>query len=322
MAKRTVIHSGFNFTEEHKEKLAVLATELDIELREVANGSTDCSLVADGDALAGDFAPSMLNAAGKMRWYHSNWAGVDALVELAPFRKKGVVLTNSSGAYNTMITEHLIAGCLSLLRNFPAYLDAQRKHVWRDVIPADSFAGKRVTVLGVGNIGGCFAKTAAAMGAEVSGLDLLRKDKPEWLRRLYSADRMEDALAGTEILVMCLPYTKETDRFVSARELAMLPRGARLLNAGRGKTLDVDALLESLRSGHLAGAMLDVVPEEPLPPDSPLWDAPNLLITPHVSGHDSDKTNLRHIFEIFAKNLRLWARGEPLVNVVDVERGF
>lgn len=322
MERRIIIHSGLNLTEEYARTLAELARQLDIDLREIPAGSTDTSLIADAVALAGEFTPRMIESAKKMRWFHSSWAGVDNLVKLAPFREKRAVLTNSAGAYNAMITEHLIAGCLMLLRNFPAYLEAQRKHIWHAAIPADSLMGKRVTVLGVGNIGGSFAKMAVAMGATVSGLGFSAKEKPAWLQNLYTSNQLEAALTGAEIVAMCLPYTKDTDKFIAARELAMLPRGARLLNIGRGKTLDTDALLAALRSGHLAGAMLDVFPEEPLPPDSPLWDVPNLIITPHVSGHDSDKTNLRNIFDLFAKNLRLWAKNEPLVNVIDIERGY
>lgn len=322
MTRRILAHSSFSFTDEYKQKLAELARELELEIREVPEGSVDTSLVADCVALAGEFEPAMLEAAANMRWFHSNWAGVDKLITLAPFREGRAVLTSSSGAYNVMITEHLVAGCLTLLRNFPAYLDAQRKHVWHDVIPADSFAGKRVTVLGVGNVGGSFAKMADAMGAEVNGVGLRGKEKPSYLRGLYTVDQLDTVLAGTEILVMCLPYTKDTDRIISARELALLPRRARLLNIGRGKTLDVEALAAALGSGQLAGAMLDVFPEEPLPPESPLWDAPNLVITPHVSGHHSDKTNLRYIYDLFARNLRLWVKDEPLINVVDIGRGY
>lgn len=322
MAKRVIAYSGIDFTGEQKEALRTTARELNVELREIPPESADSSLVADCDALAGEFADPMIESAKNLRWFHSSWAGVDALIGLAPFRERRAVLTNSAGAYNTMIAEHLVAGCLSLLRNFPAYLDAQRKHVWRDVVPADSFAGKRVTVLGFGNSGGAFAKLASAMGAVVSGLNTRPKEKPAWLENLYSRDQLDTALANADILALCLPYTKDTDKIVSARELALLPKGALVLNTGRGKTLDADALAAALASGGVAGAMLDVFPEEPLPADSPLWDIPNLIITPHVSGHASDATNMRYIFDLFVENMRRWAKGEPLANVVDLDRGY
>jgi len=322
MPERIIGYSGFNFTEEKTRELNELAETLGIKLREIPHRSSDVSYCSGCEALAGDFKSSVLEAATDMRWFHSNWAGVDGLVGLSPFRERKALLTSSSGAYNIMLAEHLLSGCLMMLRNFPVYLDAQKKHIWHEAIPAESLWNKRVTVLGVGNTGGAFARLAAAMGAKVSGLDLLRKDKPEWLVSLYSVEQLPDVLVNTEILVMCLPYTKETDKFISAPEIAMLPKGARLLNAGRGKTLDVDALTQALHSGHLAGAMLDVFPEEPLSPDSPLWETPNLFITPHVAGHEADKLNAEYIFNIFVENLHRWSAGEPLVNVVNVERGF
>lgn len=322
MTERVIGYSGLNYAPDRKQEMEQTASALGITMREIPLGSKDTSLVADCEALFGDFDASMIEAAGNMKWFHSHWAGVDDLIKLEPFKAGRAVLTNSSGAYNTMIVEHLLGGCLTLLRNFPAYVDAQRKHVWQEVIPADSLWNKRITVLGVGNIGGTFAKAATGLGAQVSGLDLLRKDKPEWLVNLYSVDQLDQALENAEILVMCLPYTKETDKFIGAEEIAKLPKGTRLLNTGRGKTLDVDALAAALRSGHLAGAMLDVFPVEPLLPDDPLWDTPNLFITPHVAGHDADKTNAVQIYNIFMRNLQLWAKNEPLTNVVNVERGF
>lgn len=322
MQKRLIGYSGFNFTKEKTQILEELAGALGISLRGIPHGTTDKSDIAGCEGLAGDFNLTLLETAEDMKWFHSNWAGVDDLIKLKPFQEGRAILTNSSGAYNTMIAEHLLTGCLTLLRNFHTYLDAQRKHHWHEAVPAETLVNKRITVFGVGNVGGSFARMANALGAKVSGVDLMLKEKPEWLVSLYPIDQLSEALAGTEILIMCLPYTPETDKIIAAPEIAGMPKGAILLNVGRGRTLDVDALAEALQKGHLAGALVDVFPEEPLKPGDSLWDTPNLLITPHVAGHEADRANAEHIFRIFTENLGHWARQEPLMNVVNIKRGF
>ncbi len=322
MQERLIGYSGFNFTKEKTVLLEKLATSLGVRLREIPHGSTNIYDFVGCEALAGDFDLSMLENAADMKWFHSNWAGVDKLIKLKPFQTQKAILTNSAGAYNTMVAEHLLASCFVLLRNFHIYRDAQREHKWLDVVPAETICGKRITVLGVGNTGNCFARMANTLGAKVSGVDLMMNEKPEWLTDLYPIDRLPDALANTQMLIMCLPYTPETDKIISKKEIALMPKGSFVLNTGRGKTLDIDALAEALKHGHLAGAAVDVFPEEPLQQDNPLWNTPNLFITPHIAGHEADRENAEHIFAILAENLRHWVNHEPLVNVVNISRGF
>lgn len=321
--KTIVAHAGFGFTDAQRQALAALAGSLGMELLELPEGCRDAALVRSCQIMAGMFEPELLEAAPELRWFHSSWAGVEKFVRLKPFQAGHAILTNSAGAYNTMIAEHLLAGCLSLLHNYPAYHDAQRAHRWLAPIPAGSLFAKRVTVLGAGNTGGAFAGVASALGASVTGFVSSPREKPAWMHALYASfDALAEVLPQTDILVMCLPHTPKTAGLIGARELALLPKGALVLNSGRGQTLDQQALCAALESGHLAGAMLDVFPEEPLPPQSPLWDAPGLLITPHVAGFEGDDLNRQRIFEIFTENLRAWAEGRPLSNVVDPARGF
>lgn len=322
MGERIVGISGFSFTEKQKNRLYAEAKTFGLQLREVPHKSTEPHWVLGCEALAGDYEISAIEAAKDMRWFHSDWAGVDKLVHLSAFRERCAILTNSAGAYGIMVAEYMLAGCLMLLRHFHDYLDAQRKHIWLDALPAESLWGKRITVLGVGSNGGCFARMANSLGAKVSGIDALITERPEWLEKLYPVRGLWDALADTEILVMCLPYTKDTDKIIGEKEIRRLPKGSFIINSGRGQTLDERALARALQDGHLGGAMLDVFPGEPLSEDDPLWDARNLIISPHISGFAADRLNTERVFEIFVENLRRWSRGDPLNNVVNLEKGY
>lgn len=321
--KTIVAHAGFGFTDGQLHALHALARELSVELRQLPEDCREVSAVQDCEVMAGMFLPELLESNERLRWFHSSWAGVEKFVALEPFRSRRAILTNSAGAYNIMIAEHLMAGCLSLLHNYPAYYAAQREHLWKSPIPAGSFYAKRVTVLGAGNTGGHFAKLSSTLGASVTGFVSSPREKPAWLHALYSSfDALQYILPQTDILVLCLPNTRNTRGLIGARELALLPPGALVLNSGRGQTLDLSALCAALRENRLAGAMLDVFPEEPLEKESEVWDTPNLLITPHVAGFEGDSLNRQLIFDLFCENLRAWAEGKPLRNVIDPARGF
>lgn len=288
---------GYNGISWEIEDVKLAADSLGIEL--VSTEDT-----ADCDALWGEYSVEQIESAAKLRWFQSTWAGVDAFSHAKPFKDGTAVLCNSSGAFNITISEYLIGGCLALLRHFPDYLRAQADHLWHPHIPAQTLRGKRITVLGMGNIGRTFAEAATALGANVTGVT--RKN----------TDSLPELLPETDILVMILPSTPATKGLIGAKELALLPEGAYVLNAGRGSTLDIQALMEGLMSGRIAGALLDVYPEEPVPEDTLLWDMPNLIMTPHIAGANEDEANNRRINEIFIENLKHWAGGEPLRNVV------
>ena len=322
MSARTIGISGFTFTPQQMQQIYDEAEAVGLTLREIPHLSKDARLYAGCEALAGDYDLDAVENAPDMQWFHSDWAGVDSLVKLSVFRSGRAILTNSSGAYGQMVAEHALTGCLMLLKNMPAYLDAQRANRWHDPMSAESLWGKKVTVLGVGNVGSSFARMAHGMGAKVSGVDLQEKEPMECLENVYPLGKLYEVLKETEVLVMCLPYTKETERLVDESALAELPPGAVVVNVGRGQTLDEQALAQALRDKRIRGALLDIFPTEPLEADDPLWRTPNLVITPHVAGYADDALNTQRIFEIFRENLKRWGKGQPLMNVVNVERGF
>ena len=197
--------------------------------------------------------------------------------------------------------------------------DQERKH-WERYAGTD-LVGRTMVVVGVGTIGRKVARIGRAFGMTVIGIkrDPAGIDPATLnLHELHAPHQLADVLPRAEYLVLLTPHTSETEKMIGAPELAALPTGAIVINIARGAVIDEPALVESLQSGHLGGAALDVFAEEPLPAESPLWDLPNVLVSPH-SGSTSDRENGR-LTNLFCENLRRFIEGEPLLNVLDTEK--
>ena len=279
------------------------------------------SEIADCDALMGYFPLDMLKSIPKLRWVQTPAAGVERFTkELFP--NPDVILTNCSGAFGVAIAEYMITGLLMLMRRMPAYMDNQKNHVWKGAGDCRSIYGSTITVVGMGDIGTKFAMRAKALGAHVRGVRRRAGDLPEGFDEMFTSDRICEAVRDVDAVVMCVPGTKGASKLVSAECIAQMRRDTILVNCGRGSTLDEEALIEALRAGKLGGAVLDVMAVEPLPENSPLWDMENVILTPHISGHDNDPINAISIFEIFKANLTSFLAGKPLAHVVDVASGY
>ncbi len=255
--------------------------------------------------------------APNLRWLHTFNAGVDNPV-FRRFLDRGVVLSTSSGSTARPIAQSVIGGMLLLARPFLRWADAQRRRAWEPVpateAPAD-LEGQRMTVVGLGAIGTEVARLAQAIGLRVTGVRRTPRRPGDPVERIEPPTRLADLARETDWLVLACPLTEETRGLVSAEVLRALPAGARLLNVARGEVVDEAALIAALREGHLAGAYLDVFAQEPLPADSPLWDLPNVIISPHNSAVAAG--NERRATEgYFLPNLERMRRGEPLVNEV------
>ncbi len=255
--------------------------------------------------------------APNLRWLHTFNAGVDNPV-FRRFLDRGVVLSTSSGSTARPIAQSVIGGMLLLARPFLRWADAQRRRAWEPVpateAPAD-LEGQRMTVVGLGAIGTEVARLAQAIGLRVTGVRRTPRRPGDPVERIEPPTRLVDLARETDWLVLACPLTEETRGLVSAEVLRALPAGARLLNVARGEVVDEAALIAALREGHLAGAYLDVFAQEPLPADSPLWDLPNVIISPHNSAVAAG--NERRATEgYFLPNLERMRRGEPLVNEV------
>jgi phosphoglycerate dehydrogenase-like enzyme len=267
-------------------------------------------------------APDDLRAvAGRMprlRWVQTLAAGPDAV--LAAGFPDDVVVTAGLGLHDATVTEHAVALVLALLRRLPAAARAQAEHRWATELgglqplrPADavtSLIGARVLVWGFGHIGQTLAPVLRSLGADVRGAARSAGERAGF--PVVAEQDLEAELGRTDVLVMILPSTPDTTHALDAARLAALPRHAYVVNVGRGSTVDEGALVEALTAGRIAGAALDVTEVEPLPAGSPLWDAPDLLLTPHAAGGRPVGAD-----ELIAANTAALLAGRDLRNVVE-----
>lgn len=251
-------------------------------------------------------------AAGSVRWVHTASAGVDRLI-FPGLVGSGVTLTNSRGVFDVPMAEYVVGLVIAMAKDLPGTLAAQAQRSWRHR-ESERVGGRTAVVVGSGPIGRATAALLAAVGMRVELVGRRAGDG------VHAIDALPALLARAEFLVLAAPLTDATRGMLNATTLATLPRGARVLNVGRGALVVQDDLVDALRDGHLAGAALDVFEREPLPADSPLWDLPGVIVSPHMSG---DILGWRDELEsLFADNLARYRAGEPLLNVVDKTLGF
>ena len=255
--------------------------------------------------------------AGRLRLLQVLGAGVDGVLP-APDLAPGVVLANQRGMSAEPMAEFGLTLVLALLKQLPGFVAAQRERAWRRALPARA-AGKTLAILGLGAIGEALAERAAALGMRVVATQRTPKSHPA-VARIEPPSGTGAVLAEADAVVLLLPLTPETRGSFGRERFAEMKRGAFLVNLARGGIVDEDALVEALREGRLAGAAFDVFASEPLPAASPLWDAPNLWITPHMAGGFPEI--LEETARRFAENVARLERGEPAQNAIDRARGY
>ena len=270
--------------------------------------------------LAGN--PGLIAAAKRLRWYCAHSAGVDHFISAWKDAPEGAVLSNSSGAYGVTISEHIVMMLLEILRQREAYREIVSRREWVRQLPVRSILGSCFTFLGTGDIGQeTVRKIRGFRPASVVGLNRGGRNPEGLFDRVEKMEKLEEFLPETDVLVMSLPGTEETRHLLNARTLSLLPDNAVIINVGRGNSIDEEALLGELRSGRLYAA-LDVFEKEPLPKDSPLYDAPNLLITPHISGNMTLPYTVQRITELFLEDFERVMRSEKPQRAVDILLGY
>lgn len=311
------------FMNEKREKAIVQAAEkLGFSVSIIPDGQkVGPQDVSDSEIIFGMVPRGVLKDAGALRWMQCSFAGVDAYCDRSLYTHP-ITLTNASGAYGITISEHMVVTLLMLMRRMPEYHEMQKRREWYCVGEVKSVMNSVITVVGIGDIGSNFAKRVRAMGATVRGVRRSQGPKPDFVDEVYTVDRLDEAIAGADVVALCLPGTRETQKIFDRERLLKMKEGAILLNVGRGSAVDLMALDELLRCGRLGGAAVDVTDPEPLPADHPLWEAPHALITPHISGNTSLPLTCDIIVDIFLDNLARYAAGQPLAHVVDIERGY
>jgi phosphoglycerate dehydrogenase-like enzyme len=259
---------------------------------------------------------STVRKAPKLQWLHVFNAGVDHPI-YAEMLQRGVRLTTSAGTTAVPIAQTAITGLLMLARNFPRWLAAQRERRWDPARMPDfprDLVGQTALIYGLGSIGSEIARLARALGLKVIGVrrSAMKPDDP--VDELHPPQQLDALLPRADWLIIASPLTAETRGLVNAERLARLPRGAHIINIGRGEIIDEAAMIEALRSGQLGGAYLDVFEKEPLPAESPLWELPKVLISPHNSAAASG--NDERVYQLFLGNLEQWHRKQALTNEV------
>ena len=294
----------------------------DAEYRFTTRKEVKEETVREADIILGKVPLTMLPPAdtGHLKWIQLSSAGYEDFA--APgVLPEGTLLTNATGAYDLTVSEHMLAMTFFLKRKFGRYYSNQMKGVWKEEGRVTAVAGSRTLVLGLGNIGGAYARKMSALGSRVTGIKRTRTKCPDYLEAVGTMEETDSFLPEADIVAMVLPDTPQTYHIMDRRRLSLMKKGSILLNVGRGTAIDQDALADALKSGHLAGAAIDVTDPEPLPPEHPLWKCGNLLITPHVAGGFYLQETLDSIAELMTDNLGRYARGERLRNLVQPSRG-
>jgi len=232
-----------------------------------------------------------------------------------------VMVSNVAGLYASQGAEHAWALLLALTRGIPTSWDNQKGHKWGGGSSIE-LAGSTLGLVGLGGFGIEMAKRAQGYNMTILAVDPMRTEKPDFVAELKPTSRetLHRLLQRSDVVMMACPLTQETYHLISTEELAAMKSNAYLINVTRGGIVDEPALVAALQSGQIAGAALDVVEKEPLAPDSPLWDAPNLLLTPHRAGASQHRP--RMVFEFFMKNLERYLKGERPIAVVDKRKGY
>jgi phosphoglycerate dehydrogenase-like enzyme len=255
----------------------------------------------------------LLRKAKRLKWFFSTAAGNENLVKNPSF-PESALLTKTT-IYGEMMAEYVFAYLLYFIRDLSKYFQDQRRKIWRQARPG-RLRGKTMGLLGLGSVGKTIARCGKQFGMEILGVK--RVPGPvEHVDQVMGPEELTEVIPRVDVLVVALPLTPETFHLLGERELGLMKKGAVLFNIGRGKTIDEKALLNVLKTKRIK-AVLDVFEDEPLPKESELWNLGNVIITPHVSGINMPV----EICEEFVRNYERWVKGEPLIGLVDREKGY
>lgn len=306
---------------ELRQRIGLIAPEVEI-VAMALDGQADGPF-EDAEAMllrwemSGDTLRRLLPQMPRLRWLHTPSAGVDRLM-FPELLAHPCVLTNSVGVYSIPIAEHVLAVMLAVARQLPACLRQQREHRWQRV-PAVELYEQTLAIIGTGHIGQEVARRAQALGMHTLGTRRTPRPTP-FIEQVFPLAHLYDMLAQADFVAITCPLTPETAGLIGEPELRAMKKTAWLINVARGGIVQEEALLRALREGWIAGAGLDTFVQEPLPEDSPFWDLPNVILSPHTSW-SSPQVRERSI-ALFLENLERFLAGEPLLNVVDKKRGY
>ena len=306
--------------DEHKQMLEEISPDLHFYYTQGERASID--KIAEANIIIGSVSPKVMHHACQLEFMQLSSAGSEGYTKPGVLRP-GAILANASGAYGPVISEHMLGMLLLLYGNLGIYMENMKRHLWEYEGDARTISGSRTLVVGMGDIGSEFARKMSALGSTVVGIRRHNAAvKPDYAEAVYTMDALDEELRRADIIACTLPGIPGTYHLFDEKRMNNIKRGAVLLNVGRGSLISTEVLCKALEGGTLGGACLDVAEEEPLPSDSPLWTAPNLIITPHISGISHMEAVCENVVQIAVKNLRAFCEGRPIMNEVDLETGY
>jgi phosphoglycerate dehydrogenase-like enzyme len=317
-----------------KELKVIIPTTKPEELADLKNAAPSVQLVecksedeairqvVDAQASYGFLSQAVIRAGKSLRWVQQPSAGVEHLVEMPELLESDIILTNMQRAYGPEIADQAMGYLLAFSRSLTHFVRTQSKEEWQSRGPGivlDELAGKTLLVIALGGIGSEIARRAWGFGMRVIATDPKVLDRPHWVEELHRPDAFESLLPKADVVASAVPLTRETRKMIGAKQFAMMKPGVIMINVSRGGVIDTMALVDALDRKQVAAAGLDVTDPEPLPKGHPLWSR-NVIITPHSAGQSPGGERRRH--EYFRENLRRFAAGEMLLNIVDKKAGY
>jgi phosphoglycerate dehydrogenase-like enzyme len=261
----------------------------------------------------------MIDAAPQLKWIQAISAGVDYM-PLDEIRRRGIVLTNGRGIHKIHMAEYVVAAMINLARGFHLMFRNQLQKKWERSVPQEEIHGATVGIIGLGAIGAEIAKKAALMGMRVIGVKRI-PGPVDHVEEVHAPDDMAAVFRRSDYIINLLPYTQETEKLIDQRFFDQMKPTACFINIGRGRTVNEDNLIEALRNKKIRAMVSDVYYTEPLPPESPLWDLDNVILTPHVCGVSPQY--MARAMQIIEDNLNVYLSGQgEMINLVDMQAGY
>jgi phosphoglycerate dehydrogenase-like enzyme len=294
-----------------------------VEFRSAMTVEQQLREVVDADVFFGMPKGEVLLAAKRLRWLHCPGTGIDQIASIPQLVNSDVVVTNARGAHADAMADHVLGMMLYLAHHFGELIEDKKAHRW-DTKKYDrrmvELKGRTMGILALGDIGRAVARRAHATGMTIYAVDIRPLPPSSEVKEVWEPQRLDDLLRIADWFVVTAPLTSKTRGLIDRRRIGLMKQGAYIIVISRGGIIDESALLEALRSGHLAGAGLDVFNQEPLPPDSPFWDLDNVIISPHASALSSQMWERRR--QIFKENLHRFLNNQPFLYVCNKEAGF
>lgn len=283
---------------------------------EITSDMAKCDLlVSYGDGID----ESLINQLNHLTWIHVLSAGMN-LLPIEQIREKNILLTNVGGIHKIPMAEYTLSVILNLTHRMYYYYDLQKKRYWESWIDIEEAYGKTVGIIGLGNIGSEIAKYCKLLSMRVIGIRLDYNKPVNFVDHIYAPKELNILLQQSDFIVLTVPLTNKTKNLIGAKQLNEMKKTAYLINISRGGVINENALVEAIVEKRIAGAVLDIVNQEPLQEESILWNIDNLFITPHISGRSPEYLN--RAFDIMLRNIDLYKQKKKLINMFDFNKGY